>query len=312
MKKTKAIFVLERLTAEKINRIIELGGNTIFVGHKNISPRFAKKAKESGLKLFIEISLFVGKELLEKFPDSVPIDKYGRSMLSVDWYNGVCPNNQKIQKLKLEEISKILNTIDLDGLYLDFIRYPCHWEDVRSKDITEYCFCPTCKKLYAREKEGCLQSKDWYQWKTNQITDFVRKIKLTVEDINKGIGLGIFSVPWRKKDYNNAIIKIIGQDFKRLSRTIDVFSPMTYHLMTGNNTNWISAMVSYFSDLTKKPVLPLIQTENKPSKLSAREFESTFNQAMKSPSSGVIVFFLEDLLKDKKKMEIVKNQFSSF
>jgi len=119
----------------------------------------------------------------------------------------------------------------------------------------------------------------------------------------------MFAVPWRETDFNGTIKKVTGQDFKSLAKYIDVFSPMVYHKMCGQPTKWIHEIVGYMDKLTGKPILPIIQTEDKPEEISGKEFKEGVNRAIRKPSQGAIIFFLEDLLKDKSKVEVVKEIF---
>lgn len=307
----KGIFVLEKLTSEKIRLLVDLGANTLFIGHKNIDHKLALETKNCGLKLNVEIGLFAGSDLWKKYPESIPIDKDGNKASIVDWYAGVCPNNPRVKKEKLHEIKNIIKTIPIDGLWLDFIRYPCHWEDVRNKIITEYCFCPVCRSKYAKDVGADLKTNLWYEWKCTQIFKFAKQARDIIKNNNKNISLGLFSVPWKRNEYGKAIKRVVGQDFEKLAEVVDVFSPMTYHHMCGRPVEWIRETVCYFDKITRKQILPLVQTENKPTHISVRDFKRSLTSAKKSPSSGVVVFFLENLLKDKEKTSALKKFFHS-
>jgi uncharacterized lipoprotein YddW (UPF0748 family) len=300
----KAVFCLQQLSLEKAKDLTAF--DAVFTGHHNLTTDAIKFLHQNKTKVYVEIGLFAGKKWWEKYPNSRPITKQGQKIKQYNWYAGVCPNHPEVKKDNLNIIKKLINNYDIDGLWLDFIRYPCHWEDVRDSDIDEYCYCDNCIKNYQKEVGKDLKEKQWYEWKNNQITNYVGEIKELVKK-NKNITLGLFAVPWRKRDYDQAINSIICQDFKALADHIDVFSPMTYHKMVGNNPQWIFQIIKYMKQQTKKPILPLVQTEDKPSKLSAEEFKQSINQAVKDPSDGVIIFFWEDLIKSKDKTNLVKH-----
>jgi len=308
-KMTKGIFLLDKLTEEKVKQIVNLGVDTVFIGHQNFDQKLGKKLKNNGLKIYIEVGIFVGEEWWEKYPDCRPVDKNGNLMDKIHWYAGVCPNHQGVRREKLRLIKSIIDNYHIDGIWLDFIRYPCHWEEIRSKNIAEYCFCQNCLNKFKKDEGGKSEGKKWVQWKCNQITNFVGEIHRLIDRSGKDIKLGMFSVPWRKSDFGGAITKIIGQDFKSLAKYIDVFSPMVYQKMCGRKTDWIYEIVAYMKKITRCQVLPIVQTEDKPTKLTAEEFADELKQACKFPSEGVIVFFLEDLLKNGNKLKIVKETF---
>lgn len=262
----KGIFILNKLNKEKINQAVKLGANTVFVGHKNLKKDLIKRLGERNIKVYVEIGIFT---------------------------NNLCPNNKKIRQKRLTEIKHLADNFQIDGIWLDFIRYPLLWE-VKKPQIEDAHLCSQCKQVKER---------------TKVIGNFVSEIHSLLHQKDKNIQLGMFSVPWRNEDFNGAIKKVMGQDFEKLARDIDVFSPMTYHQMCGQPTSWIQEIVSYLNKLTDKSILPIIQTEDKPAKISQKEFNQAVQTAIKSPSQGVIIFFLEDLLKDKNKVAVIKEIF---
>ncbi len=304
---TKGIFLLEKLTEEKIKQIIKIRANAVFIGHQNFDRKLVEKLKDKGIKVYIEIGIFAGENLWKKYPDSRPVNKNSKPMDRIHWYAGVCPNHPEVRKEKLQLIKSLVDNQNIGGIWLDFIRYPCHWEEVRGEDIPEYCFCPNCLEKFKQEVGGKSEGEAWRQWKCKQITDFVAEAHTLINQSGKNIKLGMFSVPWRKKDLGGAITKVIGQDFRSLAKYIDVFSPMVYQKMCSKPTKWVGEMVGHMTKITGKPILPIVQTEDRPEKLTTGEFGEEIDQALKSPSAGVIIFYLEDLLKNEEKINIVKN-----
>ena len=307
----KGIFIIQPLNEVKFRQVLALGINTVFIGHQNLEKTWLDKFHQRKIDVCAEIGLFSGEEMWKKYPDSQPIDRMGSLMRKIDWYDGVCPNHPEVRKEKMQLIKAIISNFEIDGICLDFIRYPCHWE-VPRPELTEYCFCQNCLRKFRKEKSGESRGKKWIKWKCDQITDFVAGARDLIAQSGKKVKLSMFSVPWREKDFDKAITKIIGQDFQFLARYIDIFSPMAYHKMCGQTTKWIREIVAYMDEVTGKPVLPIIQTEDKPEKISMEEFSQEINEAIKKPSQGVIVFFLEDLLKDKNKERILGEFFRDY
>lgn len=306
---TKGIFVLEKLNKEKIEKIIELGANLVFVGHKNLEKELIRRLKNKNAQVYAEIGLFVGEELWQKYPDARPVDRDGKPIGKIDWYGGICPNHPQIRKEKFQVIKTLIDNNNIDGIWLDFIRYPCHWEEVRNSNIEEYCFCSICLDKFKQEIGGEPKGEKWIQWKCDQITNFVAEAKSLIDQSGKKVQLGMFSIPWRETDFNNSVRKVIGQDFKRLAKHIDIFSPMVYHQMCERQVRWIHKMVVYMKRITGKKILPIVQTEDKPKKISEEEFKREIELANEEPSQGAIIFFLEDLLRDKNKLAVVKEIF---
>ena len=299
----KAVFIIDKVEKAKIEIAKELGFEWIFAGGKNLNQELINNIHKMGMKVVAETGMFIGDDLWEKYSDCRPIDRNGKPIEKVYWYGGVCPNHPGVREERLTRIRQLINNLDVDGIWLDFIRYPNHWEDVRGLPIEEYCFCENCRKLYGKNDFG---SERWYEWKADQIVGFVGEVKNIIEKSGRNIELGLFGVPWIRGEFDDAIINIIGQDFKKLALVIDVFTPMTYQLMCDRTTQWINDVVVSVANQTGKPVLPIIQTEDKPVKLNKKEFEKEIIASKTEPSIGSIIFFLEDLLKDPDKVEVVK------
>ena len=121
--------------------------------------------------------------------------------------------------------------------------------------------------------------------------------------------LGLFSVPWREQDFDGAMQRIIGQDIEGLAVFVDVFTPMTYHRLTEQPAAWIHDIARDAARVANKLVCPAIQTMNEPGAFSAKEFEQALDCALQPPSSGVMIFHVDDLLQQPEKCNIVKKGF---
>lgn len=305
----KGAFLVQPLTEEKTAKILDLGVNEISLKWEYCGGDHVETLREQGVKVYAEISLFVGEEMWQKYPDSRPVDRHGKPMEPHDWYYGVCPNHPGVRKEKLSIIDRILQEFNVDGLWLDFIRYPCHWEEVRSSPITEYCFCDHCLEKYERDVGGAPEGPQWISWKCDQITGFVREVHDRIVESGKPIQLGIFAVPWSENEYGGAIRSIIGQDFAAQSPYVDVFGVMAYHKIVDRPVEWIGEIVEVIDRTTGQSVVPLIQSMDDPEKVSSEEFERAIRIGMKEPSQGLIVFHFEDLSTQQDKFRALQRAF---
>ncbi len=277
----KGIFVGHDFNEEIVEQVLNLGADIVFVGHEKLDRELIEKLHQSGARVFAAIGVF----------------------------GGVCSNHPQVRQEKLREIEKIVSDFEIDGVWLDSIRYPTRWE-VPNPKLLDNSRCPICLEKFAtdtglKNPEGEI----WVRWRCEQITNFVAEASRIVKSPRKDVTLGLFAVPWTENDFDEAITKIIGQDFKGLSKYVDIFSPMTYHKMCGRDVSWIAETVRYFRSVTRKPVLPLVQTENKPTKISPEEFRQSLESAVQKPSEGVTIFFLEDLIVQPEKLKVVCEVF---
>lgn len=289
--------------------LVSWGVNAVFI--KNDSIEMIPTLREKGIQCYQSIGMFQGKRHWESHPQSRPIQADGTLLEQDRWYCGVCPNQAWLQEAKMEELQKMLRAKDLDGVWLDSIRYPVHWE-VHEPRIPQTCFCPVCLEKFStalgieipEEDVGTYilthHAEEWYRWRTEQITDIVARMRQVIETEKPGTKLGIFSVPWFRGERDDAIWKVVAQDFTALSEHVDYFSPMVYHRMCNEPVEWISESVRKMYQETGKRVYPIIQGCNEPGIMSQEEFQGAIRAAEVKESQGVIIFTLDHVLRENR------------
>ncbi len=96
--------------------------------------------------------------------------------------NWLCPSNAKNIKMELAAISEIVENYKIDGIHLDYIRYP----------NSSYCYCSECRKNFekysgtktanwpAAVRNGALKLK-YAHWRAEQITSFVQSVRRMIK-----------------------------------------------------------------------------------------------------------------------------------
>ena len=319
----KSGFFFSAPNYRSLNAVLELNLDSVFIPFHEAGVANLDKIRKSkpDIKINVEVPVFAGKELLEKFPDALPVEASGLKT-EKEWYAGVCPTHTGVREECLRKIDSLLS-LNPDGIWLDFIRYPTKWEEPNPY-ILDTCYCDRCLKLFSEyigesivgstleEKALLIDGSyyiEWLEFKVNQIASMVKDVREVVGKFGESVKLGIFAVPWEDKEYGAGIKRIIAQDFDQLAFVVDEFSPMLYHKMCGKPVEWIKQKVDYFWNF-QKPFLPLIQTESRISEISTDEFKKSLELASQKPSQGVCIFFLENLIKQPAKYEAAKNFFS--
>ncbi|MCX7796314.1 MAG: putative glycoside hydrolase [bacterium] len=297
--------------------------NAVFISHKNLGEDVVDRIHREGARVFVEIGIFVGKDTVEKYPELAPIGVDGKPLTPIKWYMGINPAIDWYRDKKSNEIRETLQNYNIDGLWLDFIRYPCHWE-VPNPKLEQSSFDEGSIKKFEKyigtvipgtaiqdKARWILNEKleDWTKWKCEQITSFCRDARKIIKDINPKAILGIFSVPWREDQFGGAILKIIAQDFKALSQYVDIFSPMVYHLMCGFPVSWIKDYSLYLRNKTGKLVVPIVQAVDEPSKVD--NLEDVIRISLDANPDGVIVFTAQAIFEDEIKIEALRRCFLS-
>lgn len=296
------------------------GVNAVFVPPQQDAVKWYK---EQGFKVYVSVNAFGGKGAWEKYPDSRPVKANGKKLgeeKGDKGQEGTCPTHVKWREDRIKYIKHLLDVPGkdqgIDGIWLDYIRYPGFWETAKP-DVPDTCYCARCLKKFQAErkikipaglkpgeaafwiKNNCLY--EWMGWKKEQINSFVKEVKGILEKHPKKITLGLFTVPWRKGEKDDAISYKLGQDAFMLSEIADVISPMLYHKMCGQSVDWVGMMTQYYTETAGCSVLPIIQSHD----LNPEEFGKAAANCAKAGAGGILVFSyggINDSKFEKKKM----------
>jgi hypothetical protein len=312
----------DKTPAEQAALLRSWGNTAVFGGHQD--PEFVEAVHAAGIKLYAEFGCFVGADWWERVPASRPITDSGRPLEKEGWYCGVNPVTPQVRQERLDALEQLLIDVPLDGVWLDFIRWPCHWE-VPDPYLPRTSFDAGTLEHFSRDTGVALPRGDaatvagivldrhdpeWTAWRCEQITAWVAEARAVLDRVRPGSLLGLFGVPWRLADRDGAILKIIGQDYRALGQYVDVFSPMVYHRMCGHPPQWIGAVTGEIRALSGRPVWPIIQSVDEPTPLPSEEYEQALDVALHSDvSDGVLVFTLKGVLQDEAKLAITRAKF---
>ena len=317
---------------KSIRELKEMGINVVF----NYSGVRRELLRKNDIVFFLNVNVFFSNRKGDK--EFAAIDHRGRSNVE-DPVNPdepritVCPTQEKFRSAKIEEIVNKVKRLAPDGVSLDFIRYPVHWETVKTTEkadqIRKFCFCDRCLARFQKEMQITIPAglkgtsdkaawilknyrESWKDWRCGIITSMVKEIRTAVREIKPDILIDIHAVPWRLEDYDEGIRLIVGQDFKELALHVDVFSPMVYHHMLRRRPEWIHSVVFEMDRLTRKPIWPCIQVISgkdfwRETPLSLEDFKEAVLQAMKSPAQGISVISWGRMKKSKDKMNIYRS-----
>ena len=294
--------------ARQVDLILATGANTVYVPGNALDRIPIAELRAHGVRLIADCSVFVGQELRQMFPDSVPIDAEGQPFDRDGWYVPVCPNHPQVRAWRREEITRLLDGYGhhLCGLWLDFIRFPVRWEGA-TPDLRPLCFCRHCLNLFLGEQRGHYSNEEtrrwahailaerfdqWVNWKCSRIEDFVREVRSLMDSRGLATRLGIFSLPWRRDDLGGAIRVVAGQDLGRLASHVDTFSPMVYHQLCQQDVGWIAAVVRDAQAWSARAVLPIVQAMDSPAPLTPQGLADALAVALNTDTEGVMVFTL--------------------
>lgn len=151
-----------------------------------------KAARRHGIRVHVwKVCWYLGKAS-PKFVKS--LRKKGRLQVSNtgETTNWLCPSNLDNVRMEKDAIREVIQKYDIDGVHLDYIRYP----------NSRYCYCATCRREFGREvgrklrnwpaivRSGKLK-KRYSDWRTSRITRIVRDTYALINRAKPGLKLSV-------------------------------------------------------------------------------------------------------------------------
>jgi uncharacterized lipoprotein YddW (UPF0748 family) len=162
----------------------------------------------------------------------------------VDYYKFLCPAKEEVHEF-IRATVKELALFDVDGIHLDYIRYPdvilakglwSKYNIVQDKEYPEYdyCYCDTCRKKFKDqtgadplELEDPALNKEWVQFRYDQVTNLVNATLIPAgREKGKIMSAAVFP-NWRN----------VRQEWRNWK--LDAIFPMNYNIFYLGNAEWI-------------------------------------------------------------------------
>ncbi len=305
--------------------------NAVFMSHGEITEDLLRRCHREGAKVYAEFGIFMGPDMAARYPELWPINEKGERERQDEWYLGLCPNVKWFRDEKIELIRRLAAEHDIDGVWLDFIRYPGHWELPQPR-LEQSCFNAPCLQAFREFSgltlpEGAIATKaefilsqhkaEWMRFKCETILSFCREARAALKGERPEALLGAFVVPWTEEDHDDAIHEVMAQDFSQLAQVLDVLSPMSYHAMCGCPVEWVGRFNEYLGAKTQCDVWPVVQATEREARygdapVDAETFRQALIQGLSGGSTGVLMFRLLDCTDDNGKLKVVEDVYGEY
>jgi hypothetical protein len=193
---------------------------------KDVTGRTAEPVPE-GISM---LSCFGDNAAAGANPELIPISDEGelatRERQYFDWAY-VCPTHDQYREGLLEIITDVSDVTD--DIRLDDIGFP----------RAEYCHCDRCEERFEDS-----EFDDWYAWRADVITDFVREARRRIPG---DLYLTLYPDPYPGHVYERA-----GLDIEALTEYVDEFVVPLYD-MAYSTTYWLEILARGFEDVLEKP-----------------------------------------------------------
>lgn len=217
-------------------------------------------------------------QLLNERPELWPVLETGEKRPLMEWYIGVAPTFDDYNQSRLDEIERIMRDHELDGMCLDFVRWPLHWELELRPGVPE-----PLQNSFDPHTIGCFQDyagfdvpvslesipdvarwiltqhrEKWIDFKCQVIADFVAQARERVKFLRSTAQIGAYLIPL--PDDRRA--ELVGQRVRELGPVTDFLAPMVYHPVLYRQPDWVTETINEVVRLAPGQVQPVIQVDS--------------------------------------------------
>lgn len=269
-----------------------------------VDERVFALAKEQGLETHAWTwTLCRGdRNLLEQHPDWYGVSRLGDSTATkppyVDYYHFLCPSRAEVGDHLARQFAKLAETPHLDGVHLDYIRYPdvilpvALWKKynlVQNEELPQFdfCYCAVCRAAF--KKQSGVDPKElpnppadaaWRQYRYDSVTRLVNRLVDVVHQKGKEITAAVFPTPAIAK-------KLVRQDWTQWN--LDAVLPMAYHSFYNEKIEWIEQAAKE-GVAALPPNRPLYAGLYLPDLKTEAEFDLAVRCALAGGAKGVSLF----------------------
>jgi len=303
----------------KLAHLRACGVNAIMTESESYELRAVDAAHKAGLRFFAGVACFSDHasnfRRLRKRPELWPVLENGRRRPQMEWYVGLSPTDRQLQEEALAQMRSVARSYPVDGVFLDFARWPLHWEiELRpERDRPLDSSFDAATLAIFEEATGALprdldtisaraawirrnRLSDWVEFKCKVVTDFVSEARKALNEEMAAAQLGIYVVP----DVKGLTEPLTGQRVKDLAPLVDWIAPMLYHNILLQPSAWVASALAPVVKVAGRKTLPVLQGDsNRDSDaggdwgppMSDADWSDTLSQvAARSDIGGLIVF----------------------
>ncbi|HUE71216.1 MAG TPA: hypothetical protein VMP01_10055 [Pirellulaceae bacterium] len=291
----------------------DLGINAIWVGSGGLKPEGIDRYHQLGLKVFAEFNSMHSAAYLKEHPEAAPVGADGKPSPPPHGWQGVSPFHAGYRKDRMDEFRRVLETYEIDGIWLDYHHAHASWErDEPAMPDTDFSAAALEKftrntgiklpaDIPAAAQELLGPHRDaWTQFRCDVFTDWVREYREIVNAVRPKALLGTFHCPWSPGDHGGAIRHKLAIDLPAQVKYLDVLSIMPYHARFGHPQDpaWIARQTESLGKLLqiagrpdeKQKIWPILQLADWGETVATEQIPEVLDFGTRLPATGVMVF----------------------
>jgi hypothetical protein len=188
-------------------------------------------------------------------------------------------------------VAKIIQIYDVDGIHLDYIRYPSMSYDFAPYSVQTFKKATGLSEEVTNDELMSRYYNQWMQWRIREITNLTQALKDEVLRIGgKDIIFSAALIANAAKSYRS--MENYGQDYAQLADHLDVIIPMAYFKEEARPPHWISDIhLAARIRVGTKPLLMGLSAYKKPGgwDYTEKEWAEALEVSNKGPQ-GVVVY----------------------
>lgn len=176
-------------------------------------------------------------------------DQFGNPQQLNSHYVYLSPTHPEVKKYLLDVCSEIYENYDVDGLHLDYVRFPAF----------SYSYDPVSVEIFKTKYGDTPQNKpqEWSDWRESSITNFVADLYQSMKIFNPKLVLSASVV----SEYNRGLRVFLQNSHEWLARGIvDIVYPMIY---TDDDTLFTNLLLNHRLNDHGRHVYPGIEVITK-------------------------------------------------
>jgi hypothetical protein len=257
------------------------GVNAIMTESDSYDVATIEATHRAGLRFYAGVACFsdhaTNFRVIKERPELWPILETGERRAQMEWYVGMTPTDIRRQEDVLARIGAIARSYPIDGLFLDFMRWPLHWEielrpgAPRPRDSSFDTATLGKFEAFSGALPGNLDSisakaawisenrlMDWIDFKCRTVTGFVARARGALKDARPDAELGVYVVP----EVNGLTEPLTGQRIRDLAPLADWLAPMLYHNILLQPPDWVRFPLESVAQIAGPKTLAVIQADS--------------------------------------------------
>src|SRR5256712_5212499 len=266
--------------ARLLERLVGYGINAVFTESESYDDAWIRLAHSFGLRWFSGIACFSdhahrNRAVLER-PELWPVTEAGTRRSPMEWYIGITPTYEDYADARLDLMFSLVQMHGVDGLMLDFVRWPLHWElECRPGTQPQHCsFDSHTIRQFQQSSHVSVPAQtaaeqaswilthvrtQWTDFKCAVITGFVREMVRRFRSVRPDLLTGLFVVPLAPAQRE----LLVGQRIADLAPLVHYVLPMAYHAILHRPASWVASTVGEIACAAPGKALPVLQVDSR-------------------------------------------------